>query len=272
MRIHLLKRLLAVPSHSRHEGEMVDFLFDHVRGAGLRGTCVTDDWNNVFVRKGDAEFLPCVAAHIDTVHLSQPANVAQEDGILFGLDDQGQRCGIGADDKAGVYICLELLERCDNIAVALFGSEEVGCHGAYHVPAEWFDDVGCFVEFDCPGRGLVSYTSGGTRLFANDGDFICAAEPVLRTHGLTSWQHHPFSDVMALRHRFGLSCLNLSCGYHNWHRPDEYVALDEVAAALAAGADLIDALGCRRYGFGAGDDAASPAVEVTELRLPTRRA
>jgi putative aminopeptidase FrvX len=268
MRIHLLKRLLAVPSRSRHEGEMVSFLVDHVRRGGLRGTCMTDGWNNVFIRKGDAEYVPCVVAHIDTVHTARPIQIVRQDGTLVGLDDGGQRCGIGADDKAGAYICLELLEHFDHIAVALFASEEVGCQGAYHAPAEWFDDVGCFVEFDCPGRELVSYTSGGTRLFANDGDFIRAAEPVLRAHGLTSCQHHPFSDVMALRQRFDLSCLNLSCGYHNWHRPDEYVVLDEVAAALAAGVSLLDALGCRRYGFGPGDDAA-PAVAVTGLRLPT---
>jgi hypothetical protein len=124
------------------------------------------------------------------------------------------------------------------------------------------------IEFDCPGRGSVSYTSGGTRLFANDGDFIRAAGPVLRAHGLVSWQHHPFSDVMALRQRFNLSCLNLSCGYHQWHRPDEYVVLDEVEAALAAGADLVRALGCRRYQFGDGDDDAGlTPVSITGLKL-----
>jgi hypothetical protein len=57
---------------------------------------------------------------------------------------------------------------------------------------------------------------------------------MLEAHGLTRWQHHPFTDVMALRERFGFSCLNLSCGYYNWHRPDEYVALNEVEAALAS--------------------------------------
>ena len=56
LRVDLLQRLLAVPSYSRQEGRMVDFLSDHVRegAVGLRGTCASDHWNNVFIRKGDA--------------------------------------------------------------------------------------------------------------------------------------------------------------------------------------------------------------------------
>jgi len=140
--------------------------------------------------------------------------------------------------------------------------------GAHHAPAAWFKDIGCVIEFDCPGYGLVSYTSGGVRLFQNDGDFIQRAVPVLNRHGLTNWQRHPFTDVMALRERFAFSCLNLSCGYYNWHRPDEYLVLDEVEAAVAAGDDLLRALACRHYAFDAdGGDAALPLLEVTGLRL-----
>ena len=270
MGLDFLKQILAVPTCSGQEDQMVDFLASHVRNGskGLRGTCVTDAWNNILIRKGDAPCLPCVAAHLDTVHQPRPVQIVEQDGIVFGLDQQGQRYGIGADDKAGVFVCLELLERFDNIAVALFASEEIGGQGAYHTPVKWFDDIGYVIEFDCPGRGLVSYTSGGTRLFANDGDFIRTAGPILRAHGLISWQHHPFSDVMALRERFNFSCLNLSCGYHHWHRPDEYIVLDEVEAALAAAAVLVEALGCRRYQFVDGDaDAGLPPVEITGLQL-----
>jgi acetylornithine deacetylase/succinyl-diaminopimelate desuccinylase-like protein len=270
VRIELLKQILAVPTCSRHEDRMVEFITRHVRqgGAGLRGTCASDDWNNVYIRKGQAEFCPCVAAHIDTVHYPQPVRIVQQGGMLVGLDRHGQRTGIGADDKAGVFICLELLERFDDIAVALFAAEEIGCMGAYHAPAKWFDNVGCVIEFDCPARGLLSYTAGGVRMFQNDGDFIQRALPVLNRHGLTRWQRQPFTDVMALRKRFDVSCLNLSCGYHNWHQTDEYVVLDEVKAALASGEDLVRALGCRRYAFDADDgDSAPPLLEVTGLQL-----
>lgn len=248
---------------------MVEFLVERVRqrGSARCGGIVTDEWNNVFIRKGGTGTVPCVAAHIDTVHPLRPVEIVQRDGILFGLDENGQRTGIGADDKAGVYICLELLERFDDIAIALFAAEEVGCVGADHAPAAWFNDVGYVIEFDCPGYGLVSYTSSGTRLFANDGEFIQTAAPVMQAHGLTRWQNHPFTDVMVLRRRFDITSLNLSCGYHNWHRADEYVVVEEVEAALNAGEALIAALGCRSYPFDAGaDDLVEPLFEVTGLQ------
>ena len=268
MRLDLLKQILVVPTCSRQEDRMVAYIMEHVRqrGAARGWEITTDAWNNVFVRKGGNGILPCVAAHIDTVHLPRPVEIVQQDGIVFGVDEKGRRCGIGADDKAGVFVCLELLERFDQIAVALFAAEEIGCVGADHAPAAWFDDVGCVIEWDCPGRGLVSYTSSGTRLFANNGEFIQAAAPVLQAHGLTRWQHHPFTDVMALRGRFDFSCLNLSCGYYNWHRPDEFVVLAEVEDELKAGEALIAALGCRSYPFKAGaEEPAAPLYEVTGL-------
>jgi tripeptide aminopeptidase len=267
LRLDLLRGLLTVPTCSRQEDRMVEFIAEHVRqrGSARCGSIVADQSNNILIRKGGPGIVPCIAAHIDTVHPLRPVEITQQDGLLFSVDEHGQRTGIGADDKAGVFVCLELLERFDDIAVALFAAEEIGCVGASHAPAAWFDNVGYAIEFDAPGRGLVSYTSGSTRLFANDGEFIRTAAPVLHAHGLTCWRHHPFTDVMALRRRFNFSCLNLSCGYHNWHRPDEYLVLDEVEAAVNAGEALIAALGCRSYPFAAGADdlTAAPLVPVS---------
>jgi len=144
MRLDLLKQILAVPTCSRQEGRMVEFLVEHVRqrGASRCGEVTTDEWNNVFIRKGSPGFLPCVAAHLDTVHPPRIVQVVHQDGTLSGVDEEGQPTGIGADDKAGVFICLELLERFDNLAVALFAGEEIGCVGAYHAPGAWFGEVG----------------------------------------------------------------------------------------------------------------------------------
>jgi hypothetical protein len=113
--------------------------------------------------------------------------------------------------------------------------------------ARFFERVGYVLEFDCPAHGLVSYTSGGVRLFQNGGDFIERAWPVLDQHGFNRFQHHPFSDVKALRQRFNLSCLNLSCGYYNWHAHDEFVKLADVEAALALGSVIRTRAGSRTW-------------------------
>ncbi len=62
---------------------------------------------------------------------------------------------------------------------------------------------------------------------------------------------------MARRRQFDFSCLNVPCGYYNWQGPDEYLVLAETEAALAAGADLVRALGCRRYPFEANGDSGA---------------
>ena len=270
MRLELLKQLLTVSSPSRREQTMVEFLAEHVRQRGVErcGELVTDPFNNVLIRKGQPGAVPVVAAHLDSVQTVGPVKIVQQAGRLFGVDAQGERTGMGADDKAGVFVCLELLERFANITVVLFAGEEVGGVGAQNAPAEWFKDAGYLIEFDCPGRGLVSYTSGSERLFANAGEFIKTAAPVMRQHGLTHWQHHPFSDVMQLRRRFPISCLNLSCGYYQWHQPDEFVVIEEVEAAVNAGEALIVALGNRAYPYEAGAvDPAKPICEVTGLQV-----
>ena len=271
MRLDLLKRLLAVPTCSRQEHRMVEFLLNHVRERGPErcGVATADAWNNVLIRKGNIEPVPLVCAHIDTVHNLAEVEVVQQDGILVGFDRQNQRRGIGADDKCGIFICLELLERFDNIAVALFAQEEIGYIGAQHADADFFEQVGCALEFDCPATGLVSYSAGGQRLFQNDGAFIKVAMPVLAGRGFVQFQRHPFTDVTGLRQRFAFSCANFSCGYYNWHANNEYVKVADVEESLAMATELIAALGNRRYDYGASKpDTGKPPTEVTELRLP----
>ena len=261
----LLHQLLATPSPSGKEHAIAAFLLEHARGLGY--AAVMDEHSNVFIRKGKPGVVPCVSAHIDTV-VPNKAKLINKQGRIIGVNAQGQRMGIGADDKTGVYVCLQLLAQLDDLIVILFAGEEIGGVGARNVSPDWFTDVGYIVAFDCPGRGLVSYTSGGVRLFANDGEFIRRAAPVMEQHGLTKWQHHPFSDVMIIRQRFPISCLNVSSGYHRWHRQDEFIDTEELHAAVESAKAMLKALGCASYPFpvGVSDDAA-PRYNVTALKV-----
>ncbi len=266
MNLDLLTRLCAVPTRSYQEDQMVSFLCGHLAERVRTGRVWVDEHRNVFVVKGSGQHLPCVAAHIDSVQPLRKVSIVQQDGMLTG-EYKGKQVGFGADDKAGVYICLELLDRFDNIAAAFFATEELGCRGSYGADLQVFDHMGYLLEFDCPSRGLFSYTSSGTRLFENQGEFIHTALPVLLKHGTTEWQNHPYTDVMAVRKRTTLSCMNLSCGYYNWHAKDEYVRLADTEASLAMAIELIKALGARRYDYDAvKEDAASPPLlEVKSL-------
>jgi di/tripeptidase len=267
MNVELLKRVLAVPTHSHQEDEMVQFLVDHVRQGGVarRGRVATDEFNNVYIVKGNAQHYPCVAAHIDSVQPLRPVEIVEEGGRLVGFN-AGHQVGIGADDKAGVFVCLELLERFDNIAIALFAGEEVGCFGATHSNAEFFKRVGYVLEFDCPSNDLFSYTVSGVRLFENQGDFIRTGLPVLNKWGVDKWQNHPYTDVTALRKRFTMSCMNLPCGYYRWHQHDEFVLLSDTENSIGMATELVTALGAARYEYVYDRlDESEPLVPVTAL-------
>jgi putative aminopeptidase FrvX len=255
MNVDRLKQVLAVPTQSMREDQMVAFL--KAQAASRPGvTCTVDSYNNVFLKKGIAQFFPCVAAHIDSVQpVERYFRIVQKDGVLIGYDRRVKQVGFGGDDKAGVYIA----------------AEEIGCQGALNADAKMFDDIGYVLEFDCPGRDMFSYTSSGMRLFDNTGDFIRAGLPVLNKWGVNKWQHHPFTDVMALRQRFSFSCMNLPSGYYNWHSHNECVKVSDTDNSLEMATELIAALGALRYDYVHDKklDESKPLVAVTGLTFPT---
>lgn len=269
MNIHLLKSLLAVPTCTGHEKAMVSFLLEHVsEDPRKRGRVMRDEHNNVFIVKGqpaEGGYYPCVAAHTDTVFPLSHVNIVRRNSDFIGLNKQGQQRGIGGDCKTGIHVCLELLETFDVLKVALFASEENGCRGAFAAHSSFFDDVGYCIEFDCPSYGVMSYTCGGERLFENNGPFIRTALSVLQSCNINRWQHHPFTDVMALRKRFEFSCLNLGSGYYRWHSNDEYVKVDDVRQAVSAGMSLLTALGQRNYPVQ--DLSGVSPINVTNLNI-----
>ena len=268
MNVKLLKKLLAVQTSTFNEQPMVDWLVHYIRHELPGTTVAVDKARNIYVTKGSAYLSPCVAAHIDSVHAHRKVRIVQEGTRLVGYDRKG-RCGIGADDKTGVFVCLNLLRYFDNIQAVFFASEEQGCAGARKADPEFFDRVGCVVEFDCPSRHMLSYTCGGVRLFANDSDFIKIASPVLAKRGTVLWQNHPYTDVKVIRQRFPVSCLNLSSGYYNWHAHDEFASLPDVMLAIETGGDLIRALDRVRYACPVGiEDDGPPLIPVGSLHVP----
>lgn len=273
MRTRLLRKLLAVQTLYGREEKMVEFLVKHCRKEGYQVT--VDQHNNVYVTKGEASHYPTVAAHIDTVQpIRDGVKIrytidkygSHETFIGFHANGDGQehQVGIGADCKTGIFVCLELLRELPVLKVAFMASEEIGCQGARRSDQNWFKNVGYVIEFDCPSKNLMSYTSSGVRLFDNNGDFIKTALPTLQKYGV-KWQNHPYTDVSVLRPMHGMSCLNLASGYYRWHADTEYVYLPDVKNAIKMAKELIPALGERYYPFM--NEEAAPLVPVEHLRV-----
>lgn len=250
-KLNRLKEVLSIPTHSRNEELMVNYLREVLDGKGYEH--YVDDIGNIYVTKGNSDNYPCFVAHTDTVHrINENLKVVQleEDGktILTGVDSTTMTpSGIGGDDKCGVYLCLEMLDKLENVKVALFVSEEIGCIGSNQADPNFFKDVGYAIQYDSPKGNSMSLTLMGKRLFSENSDFAeKVSEPILE-HGVNSWERHPYTDIWPLMEKFNFACLNLAAGYHRYHTDNEYVVVEEVQNAFNLGIKLHSILGENFY-------------------------
>jgi len=246
-----LKEVLAVPTYSRNEVLMIEYLKKVLDQKGYDYT--VDNLGNIYVTKGVAEWYPCFVAHTDTVHTVNPnLTVVQleEDGktILTGIDKETMKpSGIGGDDKCGVFLCLEMLDKLDNVKIALFVSEEIGCVGSKQADPEFFKNVGYAIQYDSPEGDSMSMTLMGKKLFNAESDFGSKVGNLILEHGITYWERHPYTDIWPLMEKFGFSCLNLAAGYHRYHTANEYVVVEEVENSFELGLKLHEILGENYY-------------------------
>ena len=250
-KLNRLKEVLSIPTYSRNEYLMIEYLEKVLTEKGYNYT--KDKIGNIYVTKGEAEFFPCFVAHTDTVHsINNRLKVVElkEDNktILTGVDSETLKpSGIGGDDKCGVFLCLEMLDTLDNVKVALFVSEEIGCLGSREADPEFFKNVGYAIQYDSPEGDTMSMSLMGNNLFEQKSDFGNKVGSLILEHGIEHWARHPYTDVWQIMEKFNISCLNLAAGYHRYHTANEYVVVEEVENWFELGLKLHEVLGENYY-------------------------
>ncbi len=250
-KLQRLKEVLSVPTHSRQEDLMIEYLEKTLTEKGYEYQ--KDSIGNIYVTKGDTEYFPCFVAHTDTVHsvnLNLKVIQLEENNktILTGIDSKTYSpSGIGGDDKCGVFLCLEMLDKLDNVKIALFVSEEIGCVGSRQADPEFFKNVGYAIQYDSPKGNSMSMSLMGKELFGKSTNFGEKVSPLILEHGINDWARHPYTDIWPLMEKFGFSCLNLAAGYHRYHTENEYVVVEEVQNAFELGLKLHETLGENFY-------------------------
>ena len=161
----------------------------------------------------------------------------------------GKPTGIGGDDKAGVFICLELLRELESCKIFLPVAEETGCNGSKEADPDFFKDVSYAIQFDSTENNTMSKTLMGVPLFEENGDFIGKVKNLINEHGLTQWRHHPYTDTMILSQNFDFSCLNFAAGYYRYHTKDEYVVIEDVNNTLNLAKKVVKLLGNEKHKF-----------------------
>ena len=251
-----LIEVLSLPSYSGKESIVSNYIINFCKENNIE--TYTDIHGNVYATKGVSDIYPCVVAHMDTVHEIRKIIVKEREqssihpGILYAVTEDDRQTGIGGDDKAGIFVCLELLLHFGVIKAAFFVAEEVGCLGSYLSDKHFFENVGYAIQFDAPFNNWVSWYSDGEKLFNIESEFFEKIEPIFikempeydRKKCLGS---HPYTDVCALKRLYDFSCINYSVGYYDMHSHLEYVIINETFGCLEMAKNMVKSLGNKKY-------------------------
>ena len=191
-----------------------------------------DTHGNVWITVGEgSRTLFC--AHTDTVHDSK-LSVQQvwydpnTQELFKDKDDEQQAC-LGADDGAGIWLLLEMINAGVPGTYVFFRGEErggVGSSGAAVSEAERFVGIDRAIAFDRRGLSDVITHQGGTRCASDDFAKALAAEFNSKGHAL---EYKPcdsgvFTDTANLTDIVP-ECTNISCGYYSEHSSSETLNL-----------------------------------------------
>ena len=238
--MELLKQLYSIHSPSGKEKKMRKFLKDWIKTNVPEATCTTDAIGNLYVCKGQSDTYPCIVSHIDQVQEthSRDFQAVETKDIIFGFSIKNiQMEGLGADDKNGIWICLQCLKKYKSLKCAFFVQEEVGCRGSSRADMSFFSD--CRFVLQCDRRGghdLIWNISGFTELCSKE--FLSAIGYQEFGYKL---QTGMMTDVEALKDNgLQVSAINISCGYYRPHTSQEYTVKSELLNCLAFVSHIIE--------------------------------
>ena len=232
MNTQLLKRLYSIYSPSGKEQKMMTFLCSYIKQLPGNIAVSKDKFGNLYVVKGEAETYPCLVSHIDQVshcNHSKDFKAVETREVIFGYSPKHKRFeNLGADDKNGVFICLECLKRYDPMKVVFFREEETGCRGSSEAVMSFFDDVRFVIQPDRKGNSDLITNIGYSDLCSEG--FMEAIEPekwgYMEENGL-------MTDILTLKEKgLEVSCLNVSCGYYNAHTDEEITVKKDLMKSL----------------------------------------
>lgn len=169
-----------------------------------------------------------LSAHMDTVRgVQKDRKLLENNGVI--TSDFG---ALGADDRAGIAIILEVLRQMDKLRfngtlkIAFSREEEIGCVGSSHIDSKWYEDVDLAIVVDRRGnRDIVVGTCGQPFCCDAVGNFF---EEVSKMQGM-DWKavEGGISDALTFSES-GINSVNLSAGYENEHTAKEYVVIADM--------------------------------------------
>jgi len=167
-----------------------------------------------------------LVAHLDTVHQCAPEIICYSNDRRYIMSPQG----IGGDDRAGVYMILQIIQQA-KCHVLFCEDEEIGGIGASK-----------FIKSKIPLP--VYYIIEVDRQGDNDAVYYRCDNPEFTTFvdefGFQS-AHGSFSDISIIAPHYGIAAVNISSGYYNAHRTHEYIDMNAVQHNISRIVKMVNA-------------------------------
>jgi hypothetical protein len=245
----LLRSVFLIQNPSRNKA-CNDAALQKIRALAPKECVAVQHNGNLLLRKGNPHAVqPYFLAHTDQVHGYEPyMRVLLEGNILSAVDGNGKQCGVGGDDKCGIYLALMMLRVLPNCTAVFVRDEEVGCLGSAEIPLSWFASAAFVLQADRNNGtyDVIRHTNGCN--CASDA-FMSAvlALPVALEAGHRE-NSGSVTDIGELANReLNCSMVNISSGYHHPHSAREIVKLDELSIALQLAYECAVELGSERW-------------------------
>lgn len=235
-----MQTLLTMLTYKRPHGSATElqFIETYLQPLGEHPNVVsydTDEVGNIFVTT-DPNSKTLFTAHVDTVHSKDGFQVVTHDkniGLVY-IDDKAAlatNC-LGADDTAGMWLLLEMIDHGVPGTYAFFRGEERGGIGSRHAAqthADFFMQFDRAIAFDRRGTGDVITHQAGGRCCSSE--FAAALADQLSLRGLDYCPADTgvFTDTANLTDLIG-ECTNVSCGYDSEHSVNETLDVEHLVA------------------------------------------
>lgn len=210
----MIKKLLTMP-----EPELFDKI-SKTSGAIIQ--------KNMYIYIDDfpLEIKPLICVHLDTCnwHNVTDKDITEKKGII-SLKPKSKLTCLGADDRAGVWVALELLKAQrsgktkTNFAFAFFCGEESGCIGSSFFvksPPVSFQNINCFIGVD---RKSSNFKMPEIATYGYDSEEL--EETVKSQLPDYQWKVGSITDCSILSDATDKPCFNITAGYNNEHTPKE---------------------------------------------------
>lgn len=186
---------------------------------------VSDKFGNLMLTVGEEKPTILWSAHTDSVHQDGGTQKIHLDGNFIRLHQTSKSSCLGADDAAGCWILMQMIEaKVPGLYIFHYGEERggVGSRAIADKTPEVLDGIQAAIAFDRRGTNSV-ITHQGSRTCSDAFGRSMMAQ--LKDYRLD--EGGTFTDTKVYRELVP-ECTNLSVGYYSEHSPSERLDVDHL--------------------------------------------